>query len=266
MMKNQFTFSETTLVQEMGGVYAIKNLLNGKMYIGSTRDFKTRWANHRRLLRRGKHHSPYLQNAYNKIGEKHFVFIMIEACECVHDTLVFLEQKYIDELNPEYNVLNKAKMSSDDALRFQKENMSKKLGIAVNVYDFNGNLLNTFSSLSKASEETGVLVTSICTACKSRQHQANGKLFFYANTVTDNFVKDFCDKKLYKKRKKYPNSHTLKQQHAVNQYDMDGNFIKRWDSIKEAANVLGIKARSNISMCCLGKYKHCKHFIWRYAE
>ena len=120
--------------------------------------------------------------------------------------------------------------------------------------------------MSDAAKHHNTDTSNISYACKSKQHQLLGHLFFYKDDVTEDFVKDFCKKKIYRKRRKYPISHALKQQHAVNQYDMNGNFIRRWDSINEAAKSLGIKAKSNISMCCSGKYKHCKHFIWRYTE
>jgi predicted GIY-YIG superfamily endonuclease len=32
----------------LSGIYQIKNLLNNKIYIGSTVDFKTRWYSHKR--------------------------------------------------------------------------------------------------------------------------------------------------------------------------------------------------------------------------
>ena len=43
-----------------------------------------------------------------------------------------------------------------------------------------------------------ISVSNIAIACKSKQHQTCGKLFFYSNTVTEEYVKDFCNKKLYK--------------------------------------------------------------------
>lgn len=54
-------------------------------------------------MRNNKHHSPHLQAAWNKYGEKHFVFQILETCEPIKDTLMLLEQKYLD-LKPEYNI------------------------------------------------------------------------------------------------------------------------------------------------------------------
>ena len=57
------------------GIYAIKNLINNKMYIGSTSDFKSRCRSHRTLLNRNKHFNKHLQNSVNKYGLSNFEFI-----------------------------------------------------------------------------------------------------------------------------------------------------------------------------------------------
>lgn len=54
----------------------------------------------------------------------------------------------------------------------------------------------------------------------------------------------------------------------INQYDLDGNFIKTWNSSAEICRVLGFKKRGNITSCCK-KRKHCNTaygYIWRYCE
>lgn len=52
----------------------------------------------------------------------------------------------------------------------------------------------------------------------------------------------------------------------VNQYNLDGSFVKTWSSMREAADKLGL-SRGHISSCCKGRYgcKTCGNFIWRYA-
>lgn len=62
----------------MIGVYGIKNQLNGKIYIGSSVNVKKRWRNHKYNLRKGQHHAPHLQNAWNLDGENAFEFILLE--------------------------------------------------------------------------------------------------------------------------------------------------------------------------------------------
>ena len=61
------------------GVYAIRNVVNGKMYIGSTTNsFMERWQCHKKRLRHGEHHSPHLQSSWERYGEKNFSFEIIE--------------------------------------------------------------------------------------------------------------------------------------------------------------------------------------------
>jgi len=61
------------------GIYRIRNLKNGKCYIGSAVNFTRRWNNHRIALRKNKHHNPHLQRAWNKYGEDGFAFEIVEA-------------------------------------------------------------------------------------------------------------------------------------------------------------------------------------------
>jgi group I intron endonuclease len=83
------------------GVYKIE--INDKCYVGSTiQSFKTRWNNHLTGLRRNKHHNKHMQNAFNKYGEDALKFTILEIVEKLEDVLT-AEQKYIDELKPEYN-------------------------------------------------------------------------------------------------------------------------------------------------------------------
>lgn len=83
------------------GVYKIE--INGQCYIGSTaKSFKERWYNHLNQLRRGKHRSSELQEAYDKFGESALSFSVLERV-ANPDKLIFVEQKYIDELKPYYN-------------------------------------------------------------------------------------------------------------------------------------------------------------------
>jgi len=64
--------------------------------------------------------------------------------------------------------------------------------------------------------------------------------------------------KLSKKR-------TLKLQKLVNQYDLEGKFIKQWDSVNGAGKIFGNINGSNIAACCRGKLKTAYKYIWKYA-
>ena len=51
----------------------------------------------------------------------------------------------------------------------------------------------------------------------------------------------------------------------VNQYDLDGKFIRRFISAVEAEKMTGFRA-SNISRNCRGVIKTTKNYVWRYVE
>lgn len=100
---NDMFFGSWYNIQDGAGIYAIVNVLNNKMYIGSTATLRKRFRQHLALLLRNEHHNAKLQNAVNKYGINNFKFVVLERCEPVTDTLLLLEQKYIDELGY-YNI------------------------------------------------------------------------------------------------------------------------------------------------------------------
>lgn len=88
------------------GIYKITNIHNGHFYIGSSYNVGKRITQHKADLRKNKHHSPYLQRSWNIYGEGGFIFSVIE--ECSRDDLLSIEQKYLDDLSPDYNVSKSA--------------------------------------------------------------------------------------------------------------------------------------------------------------
>ena len=77
------------------GIYKIVNTQNGKLYIGSAININRRWNEHKSELRGNKHHSPRLQNSYNKYGEENFIFEIIEEIED-KEKLIEREQYWLD--------------------------------------------------------------------------------------------------------------------------------------------------------------------------
>lgn len=50
------------------------------------------------------------------------------------------------------------------------------------------------------------------------------------------------------------------------QYDLDGNFIREWDSVKEFENITGLKSNGGICLCCQGKRKRTLGYTWKYKN
>lgn len=86
------------------GIYVIyRRGAEGRAYIGSAVNIRKRWGVHLCQLRGGYHHSPALQNAWNKYGEGEFSFAVLENVDCVDD-LIPREQSWLDACSPEYNI------------------------------------------------------------------------------------------------------------------------------------------------------------------
>jgi group I intron endonuclease len=91
--------------KKSSGIYQIRNVANGKIYIGSTTDFKDRFGRHKTMLRTNKHHSQYLQRSWNKYKGQGFLFEILEYIDNPNLNLLHIrEQLWIDFKSPEYNM------------------------------------------------------------------------------------------------------------------------------------------------------------------
>lgn len=79
------------------GIYKIENLINKKLYVGSSNNIKRRWGEHIKSLNNNLHPNKHLQFSWNKYGQNNFTFNVLEECE--EYNLLEREQFYIDDLN-----------------------------------------------------------------------------------------------------------------------------------------------------------------------
>ncbi len=109
------------------GIYKIFSKVDGKSYVGSTNNLKSRFRTHKRELNKGTHINPHLQNAWNLYGSDNFVFEVIELVS--EDSLLDREQFYVntlDTMNPQkgYNLVAPNRTSVSELTR---ERISKSL-------------------------------------------------------------------------------------------------------------------------------------------
>lgn len=107
------------------GVYIIKNMKNGKVYVGSSADIPTRWSKHRGTLEAGTHHNTKLQRAWLKYGRDVFSFEVVEI-EPNYEKRLKAEQKLIDQQNSAvtgYNIYSTA--GSPSGYRHSAETIAK---------------------------------------------------------------------------------------------------------------------------------------------
>lgn len=114
-------------------------------------------------------------------------------------------------------------------------------------FDMSGAFVKEWDSMKSIQKHFGVKPDFIYAACGSNGKSAYGFLWSYEShyTLTANI-----------RRKKSIN--------GIDQYDLNGNFVSHYQSIKEVENKLGKKV-SNISTCCSGKAKTAYGYIWKYS-
>lgn len=116
--------------------------------------------------------------------------------------------------------------------------------------DLNGNFIAAFDSMVEAQKETGIsrfLISQTCVGKRGRR-QAVGYLWCYAE--------DFEEGKGIKQH-----GGTT---HSVLQYTLDGTFVKKHASLKEAAKSVG-KNQGTIGNVCRGTQISAAGFKWKYA-
>lgn len=92
-------------------IYQIKNLLENKIYIGSTIQVDIRRRQHFNMLRKGEHHCKPLQNAFNKYGEVNFEFLTLEELDS-QESMISRESELLNSTDNLYNVCLSATDSS----------------------------------------------------------------------------------------------------------------------------------------------------------
>lgn len=140
------------------GIYRIINIQNYKFYIGmTTRNFKQRFDEHIKKLRKNKHYNPMLQNSFNKYGEDSFIFEAYLPYEnATFQNLENIEKQMINDWASSGALMNIQfsekyyVFGADDGAKI-RESCKKIVQL-----DKNNNLLNTFNSAAEASRLTGI--------------------------------------------------------------------------------------------------------------
>jgi len=130
-------------------IYKITNLIDNKIYIGSTKNLRKRKIKHISKLNLNYHHNSFLQKDYNTYGSLKFKFDIIE--ECTVEQLIEREQYYIDLYdccNPLIGYNISPSSNSQLGFKFSKESKEKMSEAAKNRKPFSE---ETREKLSKAN-------------------------------------------------------------------------------------------------------------------
>lgn len=173
------------------GVYKIVNLINGKIYIGSSKNLRHRLWGHRAQLRHNKHGNEHLQRAWNKYGEENFDYCILETCDEEHQ--YEREQYYIDTCHPEYNIADKVILPSFTEESRKKHSETRKRMFAeglltptnvtpIYMYDLKGNFIKRYSSEIDAVKELGICRTLIEKNLRGEHKRCHEYIFKYEYT------------------------------------------------------------------------------------
>lgn len=259
----------------MIGIYKIKNILTGDCYIGSSNNTTKRSKRHYRDLNNNCHHSIILQRAVNKYGIQYFIFGVIEECEI--SLLLEREQFYLDKESPKYNIYSEAgsplgfKHSEETKEKLKQyaldnsikppESTWKNRQESVLMLDYNTlDVLNKFESLSEACRFIGKdssFASTISSCCKNKRYSAYGYRWAFCEEDIPNLIEK-KKRVAWNKGKKIKSSKGKK----VYQYDLKGNFIKEWNSIKEAEQEIG----KGIGNCARGLSKTSNGYKWKFKN
>lgn len=233
------------------GIYKILNKVNNNFYIGSAVNFLKRKNVHFHHLRKNTHHSPHLQNAWNKYGEENFEFEILEMCSL--EELIDREQCYLDTLNPTYNVAKVA--GSLRGYRFTEEQKKKvseanrrrerQHGKPVIVMDKNYNVLYEFCSARDCSRNINIDYRAISQCCTGRLNSYGDYIFCFKKDL------HLLDKNKYLRNR------------GVLQYSLTGEFVREYKCVTEASKGTGL-GTSTICRICNDQVKKPRKFIFKY--
>lgn len=214
-------------------VYLRTNLINGKQYVGQTKNFKERekvWK-----CFKAKYAGKLINSARNKYGTDSFETTILKECE-TQEELNKWEAYYINELNTKvpngYNLTDGGEGSKGYKMPDEQKEKLKGKHISPPTEFKKGN--KPWNTGKHLSEETK---NKISESKKGLMAGENNPMYGRS-----------------RKEEKYAKLRAKK----VYQYTLDGKLVKIWDSASDAARELGYN-RGSIKDCCHGsrlqKYK-----------
>lgn len=133
-------------------------------------------------------------------------------------------------------------------------NNSSKESLKIYQYSKNGELLAKWKSAKEASDALNIDDNTIRACCRNKYKTIGGYIWRYeGEKLTEEHLK-WCNEVNYYNPSK-----------NIIQYSKDGEFIKLYNSIKDACTKTGIDI-STISKCCNGKQKTAGGYIWRFEN
>jgi group I intron endonuclease len=230
---------------KLTGIYQIQSKIKPeRIYIGSAVDINHRWWQHLKELNKGTHHSRKLQGHYNKYGKNDLVFSILIKCE--KPQLLQFEQYYLDFYHPTFNIAIKAgsrlglKASEETIIRISKGHIGQK----------------AWNKGLKMSKEHCMNL--------SIAHLGQKSIFRGISQTKEHIEKLRKTRIGRKQSEETVQKRILSYQKPVLQYDLQGNFVKEWSSVRGASRVLLLS--HNKIYYSLKVNKPMGDYIWKYKK
>lgn len=199
----------TKNLSNKSGIYCILNLKNQKKYIGSSKNLYERIQVHLSSLKRGSHFNNYLQNSFNKYKKDNFIYIILEYCDIKE--LKKREQFYIDNLNPDYNII--------------KDVINNIItGKEIYQYDLEGKFIKKYDYIKQACLENNIHQSTICRFLNKTYKKGGNYLWSL----------DYKEQLTPYKRNRKDNSYNHKKVKVIN--IKTNKVFKIFNSLQECAN------------------------------
>lgn len=247
----------------MGYIYRITNLINGKSYIGETKqaDVRSRWKNHTESLKT-KNGATALMAAFEKYGIENFKFEVIIIC-FDEDRLVY-EADYIQKFNtitPNGYNISKGRVTTEgfNSSSFKEFLKSKRKQGEVNLKKTLSLTVNIRERMQNSEKWHKALAEKKMGNFKNRKHSEEEK-----RKISDSVKKYFQGNGSRSvNREKHIEIMTKVAGKAVDQYSLDGEFIKTHKSIRAASRYTGIN-HATIYLNLVQKAKKAGDYTWKY--
>ena len=107
------------MAEKIIGVYKITNTVTGDFYIGSSKNIKSRWRDHKKPSVWKNHPNNTMYIDMQKYGLDNFDFQILEEVEI--ESLKEAEQQFIEKLKPTYNQMNAKGLNVERYKKYKEE-------------------------------------------------------------------------------------------------------------------------------------------------
>ena len=183
-----------------------------------------------------------------------------------YESISDLCEKSLNDFNIKFDFRNvsavchgKERMHKGYFFRFSGDSnniKNKKSEIAVVQYSVDNKFINEYASIKDAARATNGNVSGIRQCCAGRYKTSNNYIWKYKDSNRK------IKRKIVTEKMKKANSKKMKK---VFCYNVFGEYINSYNSLKEASEKTGISINC-IYQCCKGLIKHSNNLIFKYEE